>query len=198
LNRPGGQLTGVYNLQIAVAAKRLELLHELLPGATLFGYLVNPANPTYTAYEAKEFESAAQTLGVRLLILNASDPTDLEGAFASLIRERAGALVVGGDGLFFSHYDQVVALTARYRVPAIFNRREATTAGGLLSYGTDYIEAWRQLGVYVGRILKGEKPDDLPVQQVTKMQLAINLKTAKALGLTFPLSLLVRADEVIE
>jgi putative tryptophan/tyrosine transport system substrate-binding protein len=196
--RPGGQLTGVYSLQITVAPKRLELLHELLPKATLFAYLVNPINITVTDAETEALQSAAQTLGVRLLILNASDPAEFEGAFSTLVQERAAGLVVGGDALYFNYYDQVVALAERYRVPAIFTRREATEAGGLLNYGTDYGEVWRELGVYVGRILNGEKPDDLPMQQVTKMQLSINLKTAKTLGLTFPTALLVRADEVIE
>jgi putative ABC transport system substrate-binding protein len=188
----------MYGLFAAVAPKRLELLHELLPTATLFAHLVNPTNVTYTDGEIKALQTAAQTLGVRLLILNASAPREFEEAFARLDRERVEGVVVGGDALFFNYYDKLVALAERYRVPATFARREAAAAGGLLTYATDLPDAWRRLGVYAGRILNGEKPGDLPIQQVTKLELVINMKTAKALGLTIPTALLVRADEVIE
>jgi len=196
LNRPGGNLTGIFSPLGATVAKRLELLHEVVPAATSIAFLVNPANPAIAERETSELQAAALSLGVPLLILNANDPNQFDAAFAHLVRERAGGLLAGTDGLFFTHSDQLVALAARHRVPAIYTRREATAAGGLMSYGTP--NPWREIGVYTGRILKGEKPADLPVQQVTKVELTINMKTAKALGLTFPLPLLGRADEVIE
>jgi putative ABC transport system substrate-binding protein len=198
LNRPGGNLTGMANLTTAVAAKRLALLHELMPAATLIAYLVNPTNPVFTEPETKELRAAAQTLGVRLLILNASDPSEFEVAFANLAFERAGGLVVGSDTLFQRYPDQLVALAARYRLPAIYGYPATAAAGGLISYGTDFLGLFRQAGAYVGRILKGERPADLPVQQATKMGLVINLKTAKALDLTIPETLLATADEVIQ
>jgi putative ABC transport system substrate-binding protein len=198
LNRPGSNLTGTYNLNIAMAAKRLELLHELVPTATSIAYLVNPSNAVVTDAETRELQIAARTLGVHLLILNASDPSKFEAVFATLVLERVGALLESSDVLFSNHSDQLVALAARHRVPAMYSYREATAAGGLASYGTDRTDTERRIGVYTGRILKGEKPADLPVQQVTKIQLVINMKTAKALGMTFPLTLLGRADEVIE
>jgi putative ABC transport system substrate-binding protein len=141
---------------------------------------------------------AARILGIRLLIMNASDQGEFEAAFANLVEERAGGLVIGSQALFLNHPDQLVALAARHRVLAVYPWREATAIGGLMSYGTDRPDAWRQVGIYTGRILKGDKPADLPVQQVTKLQLVINMKTAKTLDLTFPLPLLGRADEVIE
>jgi putative tryptophan/tyrosine transport system substrate-binding protein len=197
LNRPGGNVTGMSNLDKAVTGKRLELLHELVPGATSFAYLVNPTNAVFAEAETGELQTAARILAARLLILNASGPSEFEAAFATLVRERAGGFLTGTDGLFFTRSDQLVALAARHRVPAIYLRREATAAGGLLSYSTGP-DLWRQVGLYTGRILKGAKPADLPVQQVTEVELVINLKTAKALGLTIPTNLLVRADEVIE
>jgi putative ABC transport system substrate-binding protein len=197
LNRPGGNLTGVANLTVAVMAKRLELLHEFAPSAQSVAFLVNPSNPVYTDTETRELQAAAHVLGMRLIIFTASRPTEFESIFTALVREAAG-LVVGGDPLFSTHSDQIVALATRHRVPAIYDRRKFTVAGGLMSYGTDYANGWRQAGVYAGRILKGEKPADLPAQQVTKVELVINVKTATALGLTFPLTLLTRADEVIE
>jgi putative tryptophan/tyrosine transport system substrate-binding protein len=193
LNRPGGNLTGISTLVGAVAYKRLELLHQLVPAASLIAVLTNPTNLVNT-----DLQPAARTLGVRLLILKASDPSEFEAAFATLVQEGAGGLVVVGQPLFAGHFDRLVALTARHRVPTIYARHEATAAGGLISYGTDFPDAYRQVGVYAGRILKGEKPADLPVQQATKMQLVINLKTAKALGLTIPETLLATADEVIQ
>jgi putative ABC transport system substrate-binding protein len=197
LNRPGGNLTGVTNLVVEVTAKCLEVLHEMVPAATQIAFLVNPTNPASDGI-LREGQAAARVLGLRLLVLNASDPSEIEAAFATLARERAGALLVGQDALFSSRRDQLVALVARHAVPAIYQFREYAAAGGLMSYGTSDSDRYRQVGVYTGRILKGEKPADLPVQQSTKIELAINMKTAKALGLTFPLNLLGRADEVIE
>jgi putative tryptophan/tyrosine transport system substrate-binding protein len=198
LNRPGGNLTGISILAAEVAAKRLELLHELLPAAKLLAYLANPHTRGFADAEKMELETAAHLLGVNLLQLNASDPSDFEPAFATLVREQAKGLVVGGDVLFLTGSAQLAALADRHTVPAIYSDREAVPLGGLMSYGTVRSEADRQVGVYAGRVLSGERPVDLPVQQVTKMQLALNMKTAKALGLTFPLTLLGRADEVIE
>ena len=198
LNRPGGNLTGLSSLNVTLAAKRLELLHELVPTAASIGNLVNPTNPVFSERETQELQVASRILGVRLLIVRASDPSQFEPAFESLVRNRTGGLLIGGDTLFVGHTDQLVALAARHRVPVIYRSREATAEGGLLSYGTDFPAVYQQVGVYVGRILKGEKPADLPVQQITKMQLVVNLKTAKALGLTIPETLLATADEVIQ
>jgi putative tryptophan/tyrosine transport system substrate-binding protein len=197
LNRPGGNLTGSTTLNAAVAPKRLELLHEMVPAATSIGYLVNPTNRIDTESETRELQATARILGVRLLIINASDLSEVEAAVATVVSQGVGGLVIGAGTIFFN-YDPFVALAAHYRVPAIYSSRSAVAGGGLMSYGTDYADSQRLLGAYTGRILKGEKPTDLPVQQVTKMQLTINMKTAKALGLTFPLTLLGRADEVIE
>jgi putative ABC transport system substrate-binding protein len=198
LNRPGGNLTGISVLNITVAAKRLELLHELVPAATSIAYLVNPITAVYAETETRELLIAARILGVRLLILKTRDPSDFEAAFSTLVLERAGGLVVSGGALFSDHPDQLVALAARHQVPAMFPWREATSAGGLMSYGPDFSDSFRQVGVYAARILKGEKPADLPVQQVTKIQLVINMRTAKAFGLTIPETLLATADEVIQ
>jgi putative tryptophan/tyrosine transport system substrate-binding protein len=197
LNRPGGNLTGITTRTAEAASKPLELLHELVPASDLFAVLVNPTNRTI-ALEVEELQVAARVLGVRLLILDTSSQGDIEAAFATLVRERSGALVISSDNLFLTQRDQIVALAARYSVPAILQYREFAAAGGLMSYGTDLSDSNRQVGVYTGRILNGEKPADLPVQQATKVQLTINMKTAKALGITFPTALLVRADEVIE
>jgi putative tryptophan/tyrosine transport system substrate-binding protein len=198
LNRPGGNLTGIANFNIAVMSKRLELLHEYAPSAQSVGFLVNPTNSVFADPETRELQAAARVLGVRLIIFTASTPTELESTFAALVLERVAGLVVSGDPLFSTHVDQIVALATRHRVPTIYDRRNFAVAGGLMSYGTDYPSGWRQAGVYAGRILKGEKPADLPVQQATKIELVINLKTAKAMGLAFPLNFLGRADEVIE
>jgi putative tryptophan/tyrosine transport system substrate-binding protein len=197
LNRPGGNLTGVTTLNSAVAAKRLELLHEIVPGAMSIGYLVNPTNPVDTASETRELQAASRILGVRLLIVKAGDESEFGAAVATVVSQGAGGLVISA-GVFFSYYDPLVALAARYRVPALYPARDAVAGGGLMSYATDYADPQRLVGAYTGRILKGAKPADLPVQQVTKMQLTINMKTAKALGITFPRTLLGRADEVIE
>jgi putative tryptophan/tyrosine transport system substrate-binding protein len=191
LNRPGNNITGISGLMIATAGKHLELLRELAPGAKSFGFLKNPGNPIYTETETSELQVAARTLGVSLLIANASHENEFEAAFAFVARERVGGLVVGGDSLFSSRADLLVAQAIRHAVPAIYARREEA-AGGLMSYGLDTVDAFRRAGIYTGRILKGEEPAELPVQ------LVLNLKTARALGLTFPLMLLGRADEVIE
>jgi len=195
LNRPSGNLTGISILNVAVTAKRLELLREVVPTASSFALL---ANPTDRVDDEKEAQVAARALGVRLLVLNASDQSHFEAAFTSVVQERAGGLVVGTHPLFANHSDHLVALAARHAVPTVYTFREAASAGGLMSYGTDHLDAYRQAGVYLGRILNGEKPADLPVQFVTRIELVINMKTAKALGLMFPTGLLVRADEVIE
>jgi putative ABC transport system substrate-binding protein len=198
LNHPAGNLTGVARLTVEVAAKRLELLHELVPAATSIGFLVNPTNPASVDAQTRELQVAARVLGVRLLVLNASGPNDIDEAFARLVQQGAGALLVSGHPLFTSRNKQLVALAARHAVPTIYIYREAAAAGGLVSYGPSFSDSIRQVGVYTGRILKGDKPADLPVQRITKVDLIINLNTAKALGLMVPLPLLGRADEVIE
>jgi putative tryptophan/tyrosine transport system substrate-binding protein len=198
LNKPGGNLTGATILALALAAKKLQVLHEVVPAADLIAVLTNPTNLAFAGDELNELSNAARVLGVRLLVLNAARISDLETVFARLTEERAGALLVSADTLFLSARDQIIALAARHAVPAIYQYREMALAGGLMSYGPNSSDAYRIAGGYTGRILKGEKPADLPVQQLTKLDLVINLKTAKALGLTIPLSLLARADEVIE
>jgi putative ABC transport system substrate-binding protein len=198
LNRPGGNVTGVTQLNVEVAPKRLELLHELVPTATVMALLVNPANPALVETQSSEVLSAAHTLGLELHILNASSERDFDAVFANLIQLRAGGLVIGPDPFYTSHGEQLAALTVRHAVPAIFEIREFAAAGGLMSYGARITDAYRLAGVYTGRVLKGEKPAELPVQRATKVELIINLKTAKALGITVPLPLIGRADEVIE
>jgi putative ABC transport system substrate-binding protein len=197
LSRPGGNLTGVTQLGEEEAPKRLELLHELLPTARVMAVLVNPADPLADA-QVRVSLAAAKTLGLELHVLNASIERDFDGAFAKLTELRAGGLAIGGAALFSSHIEQLAALTVRHRIPAVYQRREFAAAGGLMSYGTNIADTHRLVGIYTGRVLKGEKPADLPVQQATKVELYINLKTAKALGITVPISLLGRADEVIE
>jgi putative ABC transport system substrate-binding protein len=197
LQRPGGNLTGITDLNSFVAAKRLEVLHELVPTTTSIGLLINPSNRATVAI-AKDVQEPARILGVGLLVLDASDESELEGAFATLVQRQAGALMTSADPLFFNQRDDLVALAARYAVPVLSPFNEFTAAGGLLSYGTNQADIVREVGVYAGRILNGAKPADLPVQQATKIRLSINMKAAKALGLTFPLTLLGRADEVIE
>jgi putative tryptophan/tyrosine transport system substrate-binding protein len=199
LARPGGNITGVTLLTGEVMIlKRLALLHELVPAARTIAYLANPANPGYTEASSKEMTEAASPLGVRLLSFKSANPTEIEHAFAALTEQRSDAVVVTPDTLFMSQRAQIVTLAARYRVPASYFRREFVEAGGLTSYSSSPGDAYRQAGVYVGRILNGEKPGDLPVQQPTKFELAINLKVARALGLTVPPTLLALADEVIE
>jgi len=198
LRRPGGNVTGVTSLSVEVGPKRLELARELFPGATTVALLVNPANPL-AATVSKDSQAVADTLGVRLHVLHASTEADFEAAFATAAQLRAAALVIStADPLFNSHAAQLGALALRHSVPAIYQLREFATAGGLMSYTGSIRDSSRLAGVYTGRILKGEKPGELPVQQSTKVELIINLKTARALGLTVPLPLLGRADEVIE
>jgi putative ABC transport system substrate-binding protein len=196
-NRPGGNVTGLALLTVELAAKQLEVLHELLRTSAAVAMLVNPNNPL-TEPETKGMRDAARSLGLQLHILNASTEGEIDAAFGKLIELRAGALVVSGDPFFNSRGDQIVALAARHALPAIYEWREFATAGGLMSYGTDLADAYRQVGIYAGKVLKGAKPADLPVQRVVRVEFVINLKTAKTLGLTFPITLLGRADEVIE
>jgi ABC-type uncharacterized transport system substrate-binding protein len=198
LNRPGGNLTGGTFLSIEVGPKRLELLHELVPMATVVGLLVNPTNPNLAEPTTKNLRAAAHTLGLQLHILNASTDRDFDTVFATLIQLQLGALVIGADPFFSSRLEQLAALTVRHAVPTVYQSREFTAAGGLMSYGASFTDTFRTAGVYTGRILKGDKPADLPVQQVVKVELIINRKTANALGLMVPLPLLGRADEVIE
>jgi putative ABC transport system substrate-binding protein len=196
--RPGGNLTGVVNLNVEVAAKRLELLHELVPAATVVALLVNPTSAVLAETITRELEAAARTLGLEFHVLHASSEREIDAAFATLVQLRAGALVIGADALFNSRSQQLTALTIRYRVPAIYQFREFVSAGGLMAYGSTVLDTYRPLGVYTGRILKGEKPAELPVQQASKVELVINMKTAKALGLSIPLPMIGRVDEVIE
>ena len=197
LSRPGGNITGVSNLGMELGPKRLELLREMVPTATVFALLVNPANPNTETF-TKEMQAAARVLGVQLHVLQTSSERDIDSVFARLVELRAGALVISTDGLFLRLREQLGALSVRHAVPTIFQFPEFATAGGLMSYGGSQTDTYRVVGVYTGRILKGAKPADLPVQQATKVELIINLKTAKALGLAIPLPLLGRADEVIE
>jgi ABC-type uncharacterized transport system substrate-binding protein len=197
LNRPGGNLTGVTTLGVEVGPKRLELLHELVPTATVIALLVNPTNPV-TETLSKDTQAAARTLGLQLHVLHARIESDFDPIFATLAQLRAGALVIGTDAFFISRSNQLATLTIRHAVPAIFQYRAFAAAGGLISYGGNLTDSYRQTGIYTGRILKGEKPADLSVQQATKVELIINLKTAKALGIEVPPGLLSIADEVIE
>jgi putative ABC transport system substrate-binding protein len=198
LNRPGGTITGVTSLNLEVGPKRLEVMHELLPTATRMALLINPTNATNAEAEGTVLGTTAATLGLQLSVLPASTDHDLDQIFATFVEQRLGGLVIGPDSFLQSRTEQIAALAIHHTVPTITPYREFAVAGGLVSYGGDIAESWRQAGVYIGRILKGERPADLPVQQVTKVELVINLKTAKALGLTVPLALLTRADEVIE
>ncbi len=198
LNHPGGNLTGVAYLNEEIAPKRLDLLHQLIPTADTIALLVNPANATAAAEQTKEMEGAVAALGLRMTIVKASAPSELEDAFATLVQQRIEALQLSVDPLWGNHVDQIVALAARSKIPTIYPWREFTAAGGLMNYGASIPGAFRQVGVCVGQILKGAKPADLPVQRPTKLQLVLNLKTAKALGMEFPAKLLAIADEVIE
>jgi putative tryptophan/tyrosine transport system substrate-binding protein len=197
INRPGANVTGISLLTNSLTPKRLEMLRLLMPQAANVAFLVNPSNPNAEP-DAKDAQAAARALGLSLLVLNASTESDIEAGFANIGREHAEALLVSSDGFLDSHRDQLIALAAQHAIPSIYEYREAPFAGGLMSYGPSVSDSFRQAGVYVGRILKGEKPADLPVQQSTKIDLVINMKTAKALGLTIPETLLVRANEVIE
>ncbi len=197
LNRPGGNVTGFSLLDTLTEAKRLEVAHELVPGAPLIAFLVNPDNPI-TESVTRDLQAAADTLGRKLLVVGASTGHELDAAFANAAQQRAGAVLLEGDGFLFGERARIVALAARHAVPAIYSQREYVMAGGLMSYGSNIADAYRYAGTYSGRILKGAKPADLPVQQATKVELLVNLRTAKALGLDVPPSLLARADEVIE
>jgi len=197
VNRPGGNVTGVSLLTTGLDAKRLEILHEVLPSASVIGVLINPNNANAAAQSAI-VQDAGRTMGQKVLILHASSEREFAAAFTTMVQSRINALIVGADPFFSSQRDQLIALTARYRVPAIYEWHEFVQAGGLMSYGSNLPEAYHQIGIYAGRVLKGEKPGDLPVVQSTRVEFAVNLKTAKALGVTVPLPLLGRADEVIE
>jgi putative tryptophan/tyrosine transport system substrate-binding protein len=197
LSRPGGNITGVSFLTTALVAKRLELLHKMVPSATSIGFLVNRTSPQVQT-QMREAEFAARALGVRLVMRDPSTPAEIEETFEILIGQKIGALLVDSDPFFFIQGAQLATLAARHAVPAIYHARETVEAGGLLSYGADISDAYRVAGTYAGRILKGDKAADLPVQQSTKVELVINLKTAKALGLTIPETLLATADEVIQ
>ncbi len=197
LNRPGGNITGVTPLISLLGEKRLELLHELVPNANEIGFLVNPSNPN-SEPEIRNVRAAASALGQQILILNVSSEPDIDMAFSTVAQRRIGSLLIGNDALFFARRNQIVALATRHAVPTLYNSREFVESGGLMSYGASLVSGYRQAGTYVGRILKGEKPIDLPVLQPIKFDLVINLKTAKALGLAVPLTLQTAADEIIE
>jgi len=198
LDRPGGNVTGVTQLNVVVAQKRLELLHELVPTARVFALLVNPTDAAIAETNTRDTQAAASKLGLELHVLNASTERDFDSVFAELIRLRAGGLVIGNGAYFVARNGQLAELAVRHAVPAVHSNREFVAAGGLMSYGSSLADSYRQVGVYTGRILKGEKPAELPVQQATKVEFYINLKTAKALGLNVPNTLIGRADELIE
>jgi len=197
LNRPGGNITGIAMMIVEIETKRLELLHELAPASTSLAILLNPSNPQAQTQE-RDAQRAARVIGRQVLVLKAGTEHEIEMAFAALVRERAGGLLVGGDPFFTSQVTLFVVLTARHAIPTIYPWRSHVDAGGLMSYGTSVLDAYRQTGVYTGRVLKGEKPGDLPIAQPTKFELIINLKTARAVGIAIPPTLLARADEVIE
>jgi ABC-type uncharacterized transport system substrate-binding protein len=197
LNRPGGNVTGVTSLTVEVGPKRLEVLHQLVPTATVMALLLNPASP-FAETLTKDLQAAARMLGLRIHVLNASTDSDISSAFAELLQLGTGGLVIGSDVFFNSRSQQLAALTVRHAMPAVYQYREFVAAGGLMSYGGSLEDSYRLAGIYTGRVLKGEKPADLPVQQSTKVELFINLKTAAALGLDVPPTLIARADEVIE
>src|SRR5215472_14711725 len=197
LNRPGGNLTGFNGFGGELGSKALALLHELVPSTATIGFLENPNNPVFEV-TTRDVLAAAPAIGLKVQVLKAGSDREIDAAFVSLVQARTGALLVGNDLLFNSRFEQVITLAARHAIPTMSSWRETVVAGGLISYGTSLIEQYRQVGLYTGRILKGEKPGDLPVQQETKLELIINLKTAKTLGLQIPDRLLALADEVIE
>jgi putative ABC transport system substrate-binding protein len=197
LNRPGGNVTGVTSLTVEVGPKRLEVLHQLVPTATVMALLLNPTSP-FAETLTRDLQAAARMLGLRIHVLNASTDGDITSAFAQLLQLRTAGLVIGSDVFFNSRSQQLAARTVRHAMPAVYQYREFVAAGGLMSYGGSLEDSYRLAGIYTGRVLKGEKPADLPIQQSTKVELFINLKTAKALGLEVPPTLLARADEVIE
>jgi putative tryptophan/tyrosine transport system substrate-binding protein len=197
LNRPGGNATGMSVFTTELGTKRLELLHELVPKASIIGLLINP-NYRGSTRQAVAVQAAARAIGRQVLVFHASEERDIDAVFVTLVQQQVGALLVDADTFFVSRRNQLVALAARHSMPAIYDLRDYVAAGGLMSYGTNLADGYRQVGVYTGRILKGAQPADLPVQQAVKVELVLNLKTAKTLGLTFPITLLGRADEVIE
>jgi putative ABC transport system substrate-binding protein len=197
LNRPGGNVTGVTSLTVEVGPKRLEVLHQLVPTATVMALLLNPTSP-FAETLTRDLQAAARMLGLRIHVLNASTDGDITSAFAQLLQLRTAGLVIGSDVFFNSRSQQLAARTVRHAMPAVYQYREFVAAGGLMSYGGSLEDSYRLAGIYTGRVLKGEKPADLPIQQSTKVELFINLKTAKGLGLEVPPTLLARADEVIE
>jgi len=197
LRRPGGNITGVTNLTVEVAPKRLELLHELMPAASVFALIVNPTTPL-AQIESRDLLETARGLGLELHVLQATSERDFDVVFSKLVQLHAAALLIATDGLFTARSERLAMLALHYAIPAISSNLEFAAAGGLMSYGSSVTDPFRLVGVYTGRILKGENPSDMPVQQSTKIELAINLKTAKTLGLTVPPALLARADEVIE
>ena len=198
LNRPAGNLTGLTQLNVEIEAKQVQLLHDLAPSATTIAFLINPSSPAYSEAATESAQGAARVLGVRLLVLNASTPSDIETAFVTLAKERVRLLLVSGDSFLVAQRNQLVGLAAQHVVPTLYHRREFTAVGGLMSYGPSLPEAYYVVGDFTGRILNGKKPADIPVHQSTKFELVINVKTAKALGLTMPATLLTIADEVIE
>jgi putative ABC transport system substrate-binding protein len=197
LNRPGGNLTGATQLDVEIGPKLIELMREVLPAAANVALLFNPANPTIES-QSRNLQAAARTLGLKLDVLHAGTEREIDAAFATLAQRRVDGLVIGGDSFFNTRSEQFAALALRHRLPTIYQSRAFAAAGGLMSYGGDAVDVYRLIGVYTGRILKGDKPADLPVLQATKVEMIVNLKTAKLLGITIPMSLLGRADEVIE
>ena len=198
LNRPGGNITGVSNFSTVLVAKQFELLHQTVPNSAVIGVLVNPSSPSLAEFTARDAQAAGRSLGMQIHILNASTKDQIDTAFASFARVRPDALLIGGDAFFVSRRAQLITMATRHGLPTIYNAREVPAAGGLMSYGASLVDAYRQTGVYTGKILKGAKPAELPVMQPTKFELVINLTTAKAFGLKIPPTLLARADEVIE
>jgi len=198
LASPGGNITGVTNVNVELITKCFELMRSLMPPATTIAILVNQGNVPQAATERRTIQDVARALGIRIPILEASNPGEIESAFTALVRERAGALVVSGEVFFLTQRDRLVELAAEHAIPTIYAYREFVTAGGLMSYGGNLRDMYRQIGLYTGRILKGEKTTNLPVEEVTKVELVMNLKTAKTLGMEIPLSTLVRVDDVIE
>jgi ABC-type uncharacterized transport system substrate-binding protein len=198
LNRPGGNATGINDFGVDIGAKPLGLLHELLPRATRFGVLVNPDNPSITGSFVTELQTAASAIGRQIEVVTASTNADIDRAFATLVKKRADAFLISPESLFVARRVQLITLAARHTLPALYHRRDLAEAGGLMSYGSDLQDQYRQTAVYVGRVLKGEKPAEMPVQLPTRFEFVINLQTAKTLGIEIPATLLARADEVIE
>ena len=197
LNRPAGNLTGISNYNVALVAKRLELMQQVAPQASVIALMVNPTTATSQSMEA-EGTRAARALGLHVVVIRAGTESAIDSGFASLVQQHADGLIVAGNSFFRSRFEQIAKLAARYKVPAIFGRREDAIDGGLMSYGTNDVDLFRQAGIYTGKVLKGAKPADLPVEEATKIELVVNLKTAQTLGIEMPTSILLRADEVIE